>query len=89
MAMSLSFPNASRAYDEKRRSVSFWGYDSAFEIAFHIEEDVLRRISPETQGDEASMLRAFDVNRARIEKAAGHAYAKGRSNYHRLSASDF
>jgi hypothetical protein len=89
MAMSISFPNASRAYDHKRHSVSFWGYDSAFEIAFHIEEDALRRISPETPRDEASVLRAFDVNRARIEKAAGHAYAKGRSNYHRLSPSDF
>lgn len=87
--MSLSFPNASRAYDEKRRSVSFWGYDSAFEIAFHIEEDALRRISPQMQGDETSMLRAFDVNRARIEEVAVHAYAKGRRNYHRLSSSDF
>ncbi|SDR43319.1 Protein of unknown function [Rhizobiales bacterium GAS191] len=87
--MSLNFPNASRAYDEKRHSVSFWGYDSAFEIAFHVEENALQRISPETKGDERSMLHAFDVNRARIEQVAGHAYAKGRSNYHRLSASDF
>jgi hypothetical protein len=55
MAMSLNFPNASRAYDEKRRSVSFWGYDSAFEIAFHVGEDALQRISPETQSDEASI----------------------------------
>jgi len=87
--MSINFPNASRAYDEKRHSVSFWGYDSAFEIAFHVEEDALQRMSPDTQTDEASMLRAFDANRAHIEKVAGHAYSRGRSNYLRLAASDF
>lgn len=87
--MSIRFPNASRAYDEKRHSVSFWGYDSAFEIAFHIEEGALQRMNPETQSDEASMLRAFDLNRAHIEQVAGHAYSRRRSNYHRLSASDF
>jgi len=87
--MGLNFPNASRTYDEKRHSVSFWGYDSAFEIAFHVGEDALQRMSPETQPDEASMLRTFDANRAQIEQVAGHAYSRGRSNYHRLSASDF
>jgi hypothetical protein len=40
-------------------------------------------------GDEASMLRAFDVNRSHIEQVAAHAYSKGRSNYLRLSASNF
>jgi hypothetical protein len=87
--MGLHFPNASRAYDEKRHSVSFWGYDSAFEIAFHVEEGALQRMNPETQSDEASLLRAFDLNRAYIEQVAGKAYSRGRSNYHRLSASDF
>jgi hypothetical protein len=88
--MGLNFPNASRAYDEKRHSVCFWGYDSAFEIAFHVEQDALLRMSPETHGDEASMLRAFDGNRAHIEQVAAHAYSRrGRSNYHRLSASNF
>ena len=87
--MGLHFPNASRAYDEKRHSVSFWGYDSAFEIACHVEEGALQRKNPETQSDEASLLRAFDLNRAYIEQVAGKAYSRGRSNYHRLSASDF
>jgi len=87
--MGLHFPNVSRAYDEKRHSVSFWGYDSAFEIAFHVEECALERMNPETQSDEASLLRAFDLNRAYIEQVAGKAYSRGRSNYHRLSASDF
>ncbi len=87
--MGLHFPNASRAYDEKRHSVSFWGYDSAFEIAFHVEEGALQRMNPETQSDEASMLRAFDLNRVQIEQVAGQAYLQRRSNYHRLLASDF
>jgi hypothetical protein len=88
-AMSLHFPNVSRSYDATRRSVSFWGHDAAFEIAFHVEEGALQRISPDTQGDEASLLHVFDANRARIEKAAGNAYARRRQNYLRLSASDF
>jgi hypothetical protein len=89
MPMSLSFPNASRRYDRSRHCVSFWGYDSAFEIAFHVGEDALQRVSPGAQPDEASLLRAFDANRARIEQAAGNAYSRRRQNYHRLSASDF
>lgn len=87
--MSLHFPNASRAYDPKRRSVTFWGHDSAFEISFHVEEDALQLISPEARPDEASLLRAFDDNRARIERVADKAYSRKHQNYHRLSASDF
>ena len=87
--MSLSFPNASRSYDPTRHSVSFWGYDSAFEIAFHVGEDALQRVSPGAHGDEASLLRAFDANRARIELVAGRAYSRRRQNYLRLSAADF
>jgi hypothetical protein len=87
--MGLNFPNASRSYDEKRHSVSFWGYDSAFEIAFHVEQDALLRMSPEMHGDEASVLRAFDVHRPHIEQVAAHAYSRGRSNYLRLSAANF
>jgi len=87
--MSLHFPNISRSYDATRHSVSFWGHDAAFEIAFHVEGDALQRISPDAQGDEASLLRAFDANRERIEKVAGNAYSRRRQNYLRLVASDF
>ncbi|MFI5024887.1 MAG: DUF1488 domain-containing protein [Alphaproteobacteria bacterium] len=87
--MSLHFPNASRAYDAKRRSVTFWGHDSAFEISFHVDEDALQRISPEAQPDEESLLRVFDGNRARIEQVADKAYSRKHQNYHRLSAADF
>lgn len=87
--MTLHFPNASRAYDPGRRCVSFWGHDSTFEIAFHVEAEALRRISPQAPLDEASLLRVFDGNRARIERAAGTAHARHRRSHHNLSASDF
>ncbi|SEC10764.1 Protein of unknown function [Rhizobiales bacterium GAS188] len=91
--MTLHFPNASRNYDPVRRCVSFWGHDSTFEVAFHVDEDALQRIgqgiSPAAPGDEASLLHVFDANRARIERVAGQAYSRRRQNFHRLSASDF
>jgi len=90
MPMTLHFPNASRCYDAARRAVSFWGHDSAFEIVFHVEEEALRRLSPNMAGDEASLLRSFDTNRARIERVAGNAYQRRRRcDHHRLSAADF
>src|ERR1700722_2372282 len=51
IGMALHFPNASRSYDATRHCVSFWGYDSAFEIAFHLEEKALQQISRETRAD--------------------------------------
>jgi hypothetical protein len=87
--MSLRFPNASRSYDAAKRCVNFWGHDSTFEIAFQLEEDALTRMSPDTAREETALLRAFDTNRVRIERAAGAAYAQRRQNYLRLSASDF
>jgi hypothetical protein len=87
--MTLHFPNASRTYNPTGHCVSFWGHDSAFEIAFHVDEGALQQISPDAGGDEASLLHAFDANRARIEKVAGKAYSRQRKNYLRLSASDF
>jgi hypothetical protein len=88
-SMSLNFPNASRNYDPVRRCVSFWGHDSTFEVAFHVDEDALRRMSPEAPADEASLLHVFDANRARIERVAGQAYSRRRQNFLKLSASDF
>ncbi|MEP9380691.1 DUF1488 domain-containing protein [Aquabacter sp. CN5-332] len=87
--MSLQFPNASRIYDSVRRCVTFWGHDSTFEIAFHVDEDVLRRFSPHEGRDEAASLRAFDVNRHQIERAASGVYARRHQSSHRLSTSDF
>ncbi len=87
--MTLQFPNASRVFDPVRRCVTFWGHDSAFEIAFHLDADVLTRFSPQSGHDEAASLRTFDTNRQRIERAASGVYARRRQSYHRLSTSDF
>jgi hypothetical protein len=88
--MTLHFPNISRNYDPSRHCVCFWGHDSTFEVSFHLDEAALIKISPYADRDEASLLRVFDVNRARIQDAASAAYAhsRGRQNHYVLSASD-
>jgi hypothetical protein len=73
--MALHFSNASRNYDLARHCVRFWGHDSAFEISFYLNEEALSKISPYADRDEASLLHVFDVNRARIERAASVAYS--------------
>lgn len=87
--MSIQFLNASRSYDAARRSVSFWGHDSTFEITFCVEEDALQMISPQSDHGEDALLQAFDANRARIETAASKAYGRTRQTFYRLSAPDF
>lgn len=88
--MRLHFPNASRNYDSSRRCVCFWGHDSAIEVSLHLDEEALMNISPYASRDEDSLLRIFDVNRARIEEAAAEVYSRlrERQTYLRLSASD-
>ncbi|MEP9352234.1 DUF1488 domain-containing protein [Xanthobacter sp. KR7-65] len=87
--MPLHFPNASRIFDPARQCVTFWGHDSTFEIAFHVDAEVLHRFSPKAGHDEAASLQVFDVNRARIERVASGVYARRRQNFNRLSAADF
>jgi Protein of unknown function (DUF1488) len=59
----IEFPNHSRSYDRTRRAVRFWGYDSAIEASFFIDEGALRRIQPDAHPDEWGFLNAFDSNR--------------------------
>ncbi len=87
--MALAFPNASRSFDAERRAVRFWGHESQFEFTFYIDVDALHRLSPQSTNDEASLLRAFDANRSRIEIAAGHAHSRGRQSFYHLPASAF
>lgn len=87
--MSLQFLNASRVYDPIRHCVTFWGHDSTFEIAFHVDVDALHKFNPVAEQGEAASLQVFDVNRTRIERVAGGIYARRRQNFNRLSASDF
>ncbi len=87
--MALNFPNRSRSYDATRRAVRFWGHDSAMEAAFFIDDAALQRIEPDTQPDEAALLRAFDANRDLIHAAAARLYGRGRRGSYQLTAADF
>lgn len=66
----IEFPNFSRSYDRTRHAVRFWGYDSAMETSFFINDAALRRIQPDTRLDESGFLNAFDSNRDLICAAA-------------------
>ena len=74
--MALSFPNRSRFYDATRRAVRFWGYDGAMEMSFFVA-DLLKRLQPNTQFNETSLLAAFDLNRDLVEAAAIKVYVRG------------
>jgi hypothetical protein len=37
----IDFPKYTRSYDASRDAVRFWGYDSAIEASFFIDEDAL------------------------------------------------
>jgi hypothetical protein len=85
----LSFPNHSRSFDATRRAVRFWGHDSAMEWSFFVTEDALKRLQPNLERDEASLLLAFDANRAAILAAAMKAYKRGRKGSYELVGADF
>ena len=87
--MALSFPNLSRSFDATRRAVRFWGYDSAMEASFFVDQDALRRIEPGMSSDEAGLLGAFDRHRERIYAAAIKVYGRGHRGSYDLGASDF
>lgn len=89
IAMALNFPNASRSFLPSRRAVQFWGYDDALEISFFVTEEALKRIAPNTRGEESEMLQAFDSNRAAIYKAANQVYTHGRAGSYELTAKSF
>jgi hypothetical protein len=86
--MAISFPNHSRSYDATRRSVRFWGYDSAMEWSFFVTEGALQRMNPAMVCDEASMLSVFDSNRERICTVAQKLYSGGRKGSYELVAAD-
>jgi Protein of unknown function (DUF1488) len=87
--MTLSFPNHSRSYDATRQAVRFWGHDSAMEASFFVMADALRKIQPGVQPDEASLLRAFDLNRDLICATAARIFKRGSRGSYDLVASDF
>jgi uncharacterized protein DUF1488 len=85
----IEFPNHSRSYDRTRRAVRFWGYDSAIEASFFIEEGALKRLQPDASYDEAGFLNAFDRNRDLICAAAAKAYSRGSRGSYDLVAAHF
>jgi hypothetical protein len=87
--MALNFPNLSRSFDATRQAVRFWGYDSAMEAAFFVNDDALKKIKPDIQLDEAGFLTAFDLNRKLIYAAATKVYGRGRKGSYDLVAADF
>jgi hypothetical protein len=96
--VSISFPNHSRSYDSARRRVRFWGYDSALEITFFVEEDALTHLDAEGATDpredrqsriEAAVLHAFDRDWARVQEVAADVYKRDRGFTHLLTAADF
>jgi hypothetical protein len=85
----INFPNHSRSYDPTRRAVRFWGYDSAMEASFFIEEDALKRIQPDACLDEPGFLNVFDSNRDLICAAAARIYVRGSRGSYDLVAANF
>lgn len=87
--MAISFPNRSRSYDADRHRIRFWGYDSALEVSFFLEEAALFKLIPGTQRAEAGILAAFDGAWDRITDVASRRYAPRQSGFCVLAASDF
>jgi hypothetical protein len=85
----IDFPNQSRSYDPTRRAVRFWGYDSAIEASFFINEDALKQIQPDARSDELGFLNAFDSNRDLICAAAAKVYVRGSRGSYELVAANF
>jgi hypothetical protein len=85
----IDFPNHSRSYDQTRHAVRFWGYDSAIEASFFINEDALRRIQPDARADESGFLKVFDSNRDLICAAAAKVYVRGSRGSYDLVAANF
>ena len=85
----IEFPNHSRSYDQTRRAVRFWGYDSAIEASFFITEGALKRIQADAYSDESGLLNAFDSNRDLICAAAARVYVRGSRGSYDLVAANF
>jgi hypothetical protein len=59
------------------------------EASFFVTADALRRIAPDIESDEDSLLSAFDLNRKLIYAIAAKAYRRGRKGSYELVAADF
>jgi hypothetical protein len=89
--MTLEFPNQSRSFEGTKNRVRFWGYDSAIEITFFMEEEALMKICPEVSSAEIALLDAFDHTVERIHQIARKIYERSHdhSYVYVLAANDF
>jgi hypothetical protein len=85
----IDFLNIGRSYDVTRHAVRFWGYDSAIEASFFVDEDALVQMQPGVRPDESGFLNAFDANRDKICAAAARVYVRGSRGSYDLGASSF
>jgi len=88
IAMSLSFPNASRSFNPDRQSIQFWASDRTLEISFELDHSALTLMNAEAKS-EAEYLMTFDSHRALIEAAALKAYQLDAGSFHMLDKSSF
>jgi hypothetical protein len=89
--MTLEFPNQSRSFEATKNRVRFWGYDSAIEITFFMEEEALMKICSEASSTEIALLDAFDYTMEQIHQTARKIYERSRdhSYVYVLAANDF
>ncbi|NKJ47272.1 hypothetical protein CIC12_11050 [Burkholderia sp. SG-MS1] len=81
----LNFPNPSRVYDASRHGVCFWGYDNSREIAFLVDDRMLKKLNPDILADELALLAAFDSNRIQILEFARNLYNGGTQSRYTIS----
>jgi Protein of unknown function (DUF1488) len=86
--MALDFLNHCRSFDAEHKTLSFWGHDVMFEIAFRLDESALHRLTGMEEFGEDAALAVFDSNRTHIINAARRMYKKTSERYCELSAAD-
>jgi len=86
--MALDFLNDCRSFDAERKTLSFWGHDVMFEVAFRLDESALHRLTGLEQFSEDAALTVFDKNVALIRDVARRLYQKVPRRYCELTAAD-
>jgi hypothetical protein len=86
--MALNFLNNSRSFDPERRSLSFWGHDNMFEVAFRLDESALHHLTGSKEIGEATAFAVFDTNTTHIRNAARRVYKRASNRFCELTASD-
>lgn len=87
-AITLSFPNRTRSFDEVRNAVRFIGYDNLSEVLFFIE---VAALSKPIDGvySQAACLSAFDDACDMIHDVAQKVYSRKKGTSYLLKTTDF